>query len=355
VAGRRAGIACALAAAAALLALPGTASAPAASAPARTANGGCPGTILYFSRGSGQPRTEPADEAPLLAGRVFARLEQRLSPHALGSMTNAYTAVPVPLKPPRPGRYRASVENGLQAALQNVVDLIALCPTSRLVLGGYSQGAQVTHAALARYPRSVAAHVAAVVLFGDPLFDEADHGVLPVVAAGERLAPGREGVVLKLHLARAVFVPPAYRGKVLSWCHVRDPVCQAQLPLPAKIRAHDYRGDVAQAVEQIAKRLPAVDFHRFRVAGTCDHGGCALEVWRSPSTRGGSALGSLPEGREVDVHCQLRGQALSSANGAASDVWDALEDGGGYVPDLYLDTPGVGAYSPGIPRCPHGS
>lgn len=351
MAGRRAWIACAIAAIViALLALPGTASAPAAAAAAQAAAGRCPNTILYFSRGSGQPLADPTGKPRLLGGELSAQLADRLKPNALGVMANAYTAVSV--RPPRPRLYRKSIDNGVQAVLHNVTDLIALCPTSRLVLGGYSQGAQVTHTALARYPRSVAAHVAAVVLFGDPLFDDTDHSVLPVVAAGEHLSRAREGIALQLHLARAVFVPQAYKGKVLSWCHMRDAICQAHLRLPRSDGAHDYRGDVAQVIEQIAKRLPAAAFHRFRVAGTCDHGGCALEIWPAPTTRGSANLGSLPEGRQVDVRCQLRGQALSSANGAASDIWDMLEGRGGYVPDLYLDTPGVGAYSPGIPRCP---
>jgi cutinase len=42
------------------------------------------------------------------------------------------------------------------------------CPSARIVLGGYSQGAQVTHKAAARLNSALFPRIAGIVLFGDP-------------------------------------------------------------------------------------------------------------------------------------------------------------------------------------------
>ena len=42
------------------------------------------------------------------------------------------------------------------------------CPSARIVWGGYSQGAQVTHKAAAKLATSLYSKIAGIVLFGDP-------------------------------------------------------------------------------------------------------------------------------------------------------------------------------------------
>jgi dienelactone hydrolase len=42
------------------------------------------------------------------------------------------------------------------------------CPSSKVVMSGYSQGGQLVHNAAAQLPASVTANVAAAVIFGDP-------------------------------------------------------------------------------------------------------------------------------------------------------------------------------------------
>ncbi|KAF2640467.1 cutinase [Massarina eburnea CBS 473.64] len=42
------------------------------------------------------------------------------------------------------------------------------CPSTKIVLGGYSQGAQLVHNAAAKLTSAVTAQIAAVVVFGDP-------------------------------------------------------------------------------------------------------------------------------------------------------------------------------------------
>ena len=82
----------------------------------------------------------------------------------------------------------------------------------------------------------------------------------------------------------------------------------------------------------------------YQVYGT---GGYGLNVHTGPGI-GAPNVGSLPEGTNVDVACQLYGDAVTDpVTGVTSSVWDEL--GGGntptYVSDLYLNTPGVGVIS----------
>ncbi|KAH8834051.1 cutinase [Flagelloscypha sp. PMI_526] len=55
---------------------------------------------------------------------------------------------------------------------QNMADMaataVANCPSTKVVLSGYSQGAQLVHKASALISAATASHVAAVVVFGDP-------------------------------------------------------------------------------------------------------------------------------------------------------------------------------------------
>ncbi|HEU5004970.1 MAG TPA: cutinase family protein [Candidatus Saccharimonadales bacterium] len=90
---------------------------------------------------------------------------------------------------------------------------ISSCPSTRIVLDGYSQGAQVTGDVYQSLTFSQRRHIFGVVLFGDPRYNHSsvtdmakrdNNGILPV---------------------RDKF-PRDSRGKVLSYCHAQDPVCQ---------------------------------------------------------------------------------------------------------------------------------
>jgi cutinase len=64
----------------------------------------------------------------------------------VGSIANTYPAVSISWRLVRTSRtYGPSVAAARRALRRNVADLISLCPRSALILGGFSQGAQVTH------------------------------------------------------------------------------------------------------------------------------------------------------------------------------------------------------------------
>lgn len=163
----------------------------------------CPAVEVVFARGT--------NEAPGVGatGQAFVdALNTRL-----GTPVDVYGV-----------NYPASLD--FQAAASGIVDasntiesIAATCPDTKIVLGGYSQGAAVAAyttfdavpAGLALpdgitgpMPPAIAPHVAAVVLFGTPdnwFLDLVDHNAPPIT------------------------VGPLYSAKTIQLCAPGDPVC----------------------------------------------------------------------------------------------------------------------------------
>ena len=100
--------------------------------------------------------------------------------------------------------YHNSATAGGNDAATHIQDTVANCPNTRMVLGGYSQGATVIDLATNQMPPSVANHVAAVALFGEPT-----SGFSDMLWGGQPLPA----------------INPAYSGKTLSLCAQDDPIC----------------------------------------------------------------------------------------------------------------------------------
>jgi Cutinase len=186
---------------------------------------GCPGYMVIDSRGSGESAGTASPP-----GAAFAHEFRRLHPtQRVAVLKNPYPAVGLwgswreilnligaGLGIGRIGAYHDSVVEGKRWLREHLASETTICPRTKLLLSGYSQGAQV---AADVYQRSVSAaersHILAVVLFGDPYFNVSD-------AASDRgtfARHGRSGV-----LGRR----PTFGGdrRVLSYCHLHDPVCQ---------------------------------------------------------------------------------------------------------------------------------
>lgn len=207
----------AFAATAAGAAIPFTPGVPAASAQP------CPDTELVFARGTG----EPPGVGP--TGQAFANaLGARLAPHPLSVYAVNYPAI---------DQWDTGID-GIRDAGAHVVSRATACPKTKMVLGGYSQGAAVmgfvTSAQVpdgvdpATVPKpldpDVAEHVAAVVLFAMP---------------NER--------AMKFLKEPTIAIGPSYQGKTLQVCAPEDAVCSEGL----SFAAHDsYAGDDATMVEQ---------------------------------------------------------------------------------------------------------
>jgi hypothetical protein len=87
----------------------------------------------------------------------------------------------------------------------------------------------------------------------------------------------------------------------------------------------------------------------YQVANT---GGEPVNVRNAPSL-GAQVISTLSEGATIDISCQTTGDTATGTLSDSSDIWDGLA-GGGYISDLFASTAGIGAFTPGIPRCDGG-
>lgn len=121
--------------------------------PAATADG-CPDAEVVFARGTGEP------VGPGGPGQAFF---DTLTAQLPGKSVNLY-----PVDYPSTNDYANSAKAGAADELAHVQNTVASCPKTKVVLGGYSQGAGVADLTSHQLPPQAANHVAAVALFGNP-------------------------------------------------------------------------------------------------------------------------------------------------------------------------------------------
>ncbi|KAS17739.1 cutinase CFP21 [Mycobacterium tuberculosis TKK_03_0089] len=129
--------------------------------------------------------------------------------------------------------YRASASNGSDDASAHIQRTVASCPNTRIVLGGYSQGATVIDLSTSAMPPAVADHVAAVALFGEP-----SSGFSSMLWGGGSLPT----------------IGPLYSSKTINLCAPDDPICTGGGNIMAHV-SYVQSGMTSQAATFAANRL----------------------------------------------------------------------------------------------------
>lgn len=194
----------------------------------------CPDVQVVFARGT----FEPAG-----VGGVGQAFVDALRAKAPGKSVDAY-AVDYPAS-----LDFATAADGVIDARNKVMATANACPNTKVVLGGYSQGAAVaayiTEDTVPKgftlppgltgpMPASTADHVAAVVLFGKP-----SSGFLQMIYTG----------------APPITVGPRYAGKTDDICIPEDPVCSPTGGDQGAHGAYPARGLTDQAADYVVSRL----------------------------------------------------------------------------------------------------
>lgn len=240
----------------------------------------CRPVIAIFARGSGQ--SLQADDAT----NFFKQLDNRLGKDnvleiELGGYKygdSQYPAVSVDpwahtvtdlvagISRGYSGKYGDSVREGMSELIYRVVDLHYDCPNSKIVLGGYSQGAQVIGQALQAISTSkdIAEQIEFAALFGDPKLNLPEgRGFNPPACRKEQLSSWRR-VVPDCDTdngslgARDPYIPDNMKNKVGLWCNDDDFVCgstKAPWTVSGHGKYHEPDGPIDQAVLEIANRL----------------------------------------------------------------------------------------------------
>ena len=149
----------------------------------------CPDVEVVFARGT----TEPPGVGGI--GQAFVdSLRSQLGGRSVGVYAVNY---------PASRDFVNSTPAGRDDASTHIQSLAANCPNTRMVLGGYSQGAAVIDLATTAMPPQVADHVAAAAVFGGPRSTFAD-----TLSPGPLPATG-----------------PLYAAKTIDLCVPNDPIC----------------------------------------------------------------------------------------------------------------------------------
>src|SRR5882762_9929513 len=155
----------------------------------------CPDVEVVFARGTGEP---PG------VGGVGQAFVDSVRAQSGGRSVEVY-AVNYPASSDFADRkaFAGTVVDGIRDAGAHIQSMAANCPATRMVLGGYSQGAAVIDISTTAMPTQVADHVAAAALFGGPksaFADTLSPGPLPTIGA-------------------------AYAAKTIDLCVPNDPIC----------------------------------------------------------------------------------------------------------------------------------
>jgi cutinase-like protein len=178
----------------------------------------CPDVEIVFARGT----TEPPGVGGI--GQAFVDLLRS----QLGGRSVGVYAVDYPAS----RDFDVSTPAGANDASTHIQSMAANCPNTRMVLGGYSQGAGVIDLSTTAMPPQVADHVAAAALFG-----------APKSAFADTLSPGPLPAV-----------GPLYATKTIDLCVPNDPICSDGWDMRAHV-AYVETGMVNQAATFAANRV----------------------------------------------------------------------------------------------------
>ncbi len=123
--------------------------------------------------------------------------------------------------------YGPSRDTGVKELFNYLEMRAAICPNEKIVLGGYSQGADVVGSVLPSIT-PIESHIAYVALFGDTHFNGGtkqqcqDHNRPAWVCGDSDCNVNLSGVFD----ARNPYLPRDFQGKTGSWCLHADPGCQ---------------------------------------------------------------------------------------------------------------------------------
>jgi cutinase len=182
----------------------------------------CNDVEVVFARGTG--------EAPGVGGVGQAFVD------SLRAHTGARSVGVYAVNYPATTDFANSVAAGANDASDHVQSTAASCPSTKMVLGGFSQGASVVDTITQTMSPAVADHVAAVAVFGNPRSAHAASFVggapLPVIS-------------------------PLYAAKTIDMCVPQDPICSEPFNFLAFF-AHDsyaFSGMADEAAKFAAGRL----------------------------------------------------------------------------------------------------
>ncbi|KAH8828602.1 cutinase [Flagelloscypha sp. PMI_526] len=163
---------------------------------------GCADVTAIFARGT----TETPTLGTVIGPGLWTALATAIAPKTLSFQGVPYAA-------DIPGFLVGGDPIGSAAMASMAASAKASCPNTKIVLSGYSQGAQLVHNSVKIMSTATASSVAAVVMFGDPYNGDAlgkglDSKSKTYCNFGDNICDGG-ALVLPAHLTYGVNIPGA--------------------------------------------------------------------------------------------------------------------------------------------------
>ncbi|SDP33704.1 Cutinase [Arthrobacter sp. ok909] len=115
--------------------------------------------------------------------------------------------------------YIASVKTGVANLQASITAYLKNCPSGYVVLGGYSQGAEVVRGAFNNLSNQQKGKIAAVVFFGDPLFNPKDKVI-------DRGSYGQsKGIDVTFLDYKVTKISGEFNQRFQNYCGGLDPIC----------------------------------------------------------------------------------------------------------------------------------
>jgi hypothetical protein len=167
---------------------------------------GCKPLEVVFARGTDEPT-----RTGILTGAPFKAALELKYPGKVNFQAVPYSASIV-------GYLSGGSGSGAAKMANMITETAKRCPRSKIIIGGYSQGGQVTHKAAKKLSSSVSSRVNGVVIFGDPdkgrkLKDIGKGAVDTICAASDPICAGIP-IPLGSHLTYSTSA-----NKAANWVH----------------------------------------------------------------------------------------------------------------------------------------
>ena len=190
---------------------------------APVASADCPDIEVVFARG-----TEDTPGLGAVGGEFVQVLSSKVGGRSVGSYAVNY-----------PASFNFLLAgDGANDASAHVQYMMGACPNTRLVLGGYSQGAAVIDV--------ITSVPVPILAFNNPLPPNAPDFVAAVVAFGNPSAK----------LGAPLTIAPVWGPKSIDLCNGGDPICQTDGEIVNAHKSPNYTGGfVNQAADFVAGRL----------------------------------------------------------------------------------------------------
>ncbi|KAI9054794.1 hypothetical protein LZ554_001941 [Drepanopeziza brunnea f. sp. 'monogermtubi'] len=145
----------------------------------------CPAMSVIFARGT----NEPGNVGFLTGPPFFAAIGEYMN----GTNQLAIQGVDYEAQPA--GFFAGGSQKGAAKMASLINSTLLACPTTPLLVSGYSQGAQLVHLATSSLPNTTTSRITSIVMFGDPQNGTAISGVdgsrvMTVCHAGDDICKG---------------------------------------------------------------------------------------------------------------------------------------------------------------------